>query len=77
MTSPSLAEAVVADLEAIRTRTPLVALQGDTRVAFTAPSLKERLSDHFGIEADLSLIPVPPTALAAQNLSVTELFPAP
>ena len=61
----------------LRTRTPLVALQGDTRVAFTAPSLKERLSDHFGIEADLSLIPVPPTALAAQNLSVTELFPAP
>jgi endonuclease/exonuclease/phosphatase family metal-dependent hydrolase len=40
----------------IRTHAPLQQIRADTHVAFTAPSAKERLSDHFGIEATVNLL---------------------
>ncbi len=39
----------------IRCHSPLQRFQADTRVAFTNPNLKERLSDHFGVEATVNL----------------------
>ncbi len=42
----------------IRSKTPLQQVQTDAHVAFAPSNLKERLSDHFGIEAVLSLNPV-------------------
>ncbi len=46
----------------IRERTPYQDLQAGQRVVFTAASLKQRLSDHLGIEAVVTLSP--PSSLA-------------
>ena len=43
----------------IRPRTTCETPQAVARVAFTAPALEQRLSDHLGIEAEVNLSPAP------------------
>jgi endonuclease/exonuclease/phosphatase family metal-dependent hydrolase len=42
-------------------------LQAVPHVAFTAPSMAQRLSDHLGIEAEVNLTPAPSTARVADS----------
>jgi len=48
----------------LRPRTRLQIHQADTQVTFTASSLKQRLSDHLGLETTVSLTCGPPPSLA-------------
>jgi endonuclease/exonuclease/phosphatase family metal-dependent hydrolase len=51
----------------IRQRVPAEAPRATQRVAFTAASLEQRLSDHLGIEAWINLNPLPHVAAAGRH----------
>ena len=59
----------------IRLRATLQKTGANTRVAFAAPKLNQRLSDHLGIEALMSLSPVPVLADAAAHSLETAPVP--
>jgi len=60
----------------VKTRTSFQSAQGSLRVAFTAPSLDQRLSDHLGIEALVSLLPARRLARAQRPLNASSSLPA-
>jgi hypothetical protein len=43
-------------------------LKPQTHVAFASPTLEQRLSDHFGIEATVNLTPAPSLAGVARSV---------
>lgn len=59
----------------VRGRGAFPVVSGVPRVAFSAPTLRERLSDHLGIEAVLRLSPLPSLAGAPGSLTQTPRFP--
>jgi endonuclease/exonuclease/phosphatase family metal-dependent hydrolase len=71
-TKPGLGETL--DHIFIRPRTVLQELKPQTHVAFAAPTLEQRLSDHFGIEATVNLTPVPSLAGVARSMLPSSLI---
>jgi hypothetical protein len=54
----------------LQPRTVLQELKPQTHVAFAAPTMKQRLSDHFGIEATMNLQPAPTIAGVVRSVLV-------
>jgi endonuclease/exonuclease/phosphatase family metal-dependent hydrolase len=59
----------------IRDRTPCQDVQGGQHVAFTAATMEQRLSDHFGIEAVVNLSPAPSLTGAISPLPESATMP--